>query len=106
MSKMGPLNRSGHAVSLFLADSGATFGIRSKTRPKPQCYRGCRAMQAKTLVFFVGFKCDVWQRGGVKCMSKMGPLNRSGHAVSLFLADSGATFGIQGGGNAVQKWFR
>ena len=39
-------------------------------------------------------------------MSKMGPLNRSGHAVSLFLADSGATFGIQGGGNAVQKWFR
>ena len=48
MSKMGPLNRSGHAVSLFLADSGATFGIRSKTRPKPQCYRGCRAMQANT----------------------------------------------------------
>ena len=30
------------------------------TRPKPPCYRGCRAMQIKTLVFFAGFKRDVW----------------------------------------------
>ena len=30
------------------------------TRPKPPCYRGCRAMQVKTLVFFAGFKRDVW----------------------------------------------
>ena len=34
--------------------------------------------------FFSGFRRDVWHRGWGKCVSKMGPLDRSGHAVSLF----------------------
>ena len=29
------------------------------------------------------FTAIVWHRGGVTCMSKMDPLNRPGHAVSL-----------------------
>ena len=42
---------------------GATATITTTTtitRPKPPCYRGCRAMQVKSLVFFAGFKRDVW----------------------------------------------
>ena len=39
------------------------------------------------------FTAIVWHRGGVTCMSKMGLLNRPGHAVSSFggvrLADWG-----------------
>ena len=34
--------------------------------------------------FFSGFRRDVWHRGWGKCVSKMGPLDRPGHAVSLF----------------------
>ena len=41
-------------------------------------------IRPKAVKFFSGFRRDVWHRGWGKCVSKMGPLGRPGHAVSLF----------------------
>ena len=43
-----------------------------------------KTIRPKAVKFFSGFRRDVWHRGWGKCVSKMGPLGRPGHAVSLF----------------------
>ena len=48
------------------------FPCRSSLDARPRC------------VFIVVLNATFWHRGWKKCVSKMGPWNRPGHAVSLF----------------------
>ena len=75
VSKMDPLGRPGHAVSLFwgvVVKVAEVFHVYTASRSLPQPALSYQNTMTMTIIFFNAFRRDVWHRRGMKCGSKIG----------------------------------